>query len=602
MVNEELNPVRIALCMIVKDDSEADLFSRCIESFGGTLSGLFVAVTGVSGEHKKIHAIVAGRLGTSISTSPETHPEIYTKKDGEYIFSNFAAARNISFGLVDEEFDYLTWADTDDVISDPVELYKVAQLARKEKLDAVYFPYWYAVRTDEEGKITQVIVEQVRERLLKPNVYKWISRLHEVCDAIDPSYKQVSRLYEYDPKNKQLLTWIHTSDFVKNSKISGRNLDILKIQAEEEKYSDPRTLFYLAKTYFDMENYAEAETLLDKYLATSGWDAERSSSLEYKGLIRALKGDYRKCIEIYTQAIHEYPLSHLPYLRLADAYLQLGQVDFSKHWLNVALHMEPPKAGPAIGNTFEIKLLAATLQYNMARIENDIDKTLEWAKIRRDLMDRDDGLYEEVLKSKNLNTAATGFYNLSKWLKENGHEDKIFPILETLPSEVVNQPYISILYKNVLTPKIWGKKEICYYAVAGIEEWTPDNLAKGIGGSELAVIKLAKIWQDKGYKVTVFNDCGSKAGVYDGVTYKPYWQMNWNDHFNTLILWRNPSILDMDIKAKKIFVDLHDIASQTDWTQQRMDRVDKVFFKSHYHRSNLPRLADNKCVVLGNGI
>ena len=41
----------IALAMIVKDDSEAPIFRRCLESFAPVVDGLYVTVTGPSGKH-----------------------------------------------------------------------------------------------------------------------------------------------------------------------------------------------------------------------------------------------------------------------------------------------------------------------------------------------------------------------------------------------------------------------------------------------------------------------------------------------------------------------------------------------------------------------
>jgi len=75
-----------------------------------------------------------------------------------------------------------------------------------------------------------------------------------------------------------------------------------------------------------------------------------------------------------------------------------------------------------------------------------------------------------------------------------------------------------------------------------------------------------------------------------------------NDQFNTLILWRSPHLLDKNIKAKRLYMDLHDVASNLDWTVERVARIDKVFFKSKYHRSMCPNIPDSKAVIISNGI
>ena len=618
---------KIALACIVKDDQEALIFERMLESIMPYVHGLYVAVTGVSGEHQQIHDIVKKYGGTSVSTSPETHPKIYSQIDGKWIFSHFAEARNVSFDLVPEGYDFITWADADDIIVAGHELVRVAQKAKELKLDEVYFVYWYAVRTNEKGEVTEIIIDQIRERLLKPGVFKWVSRLHEVCAPKESGYRPKNSLYELDPKLDQNCVWLHTAEYTQGStahdKIAGRNKQILEIQVEEENYRDPRTLFYLGKTCFDLgtpEMLERAKSLLTRYRAMSGWDAERANACEFLGLIAAKEGDFRQCVRIYHEAIQEYPHNHLAYLRLAEAYLNLNLRSFARHWLDVVMKMDPPKAGETVGNPFEIKFIGASLEYRMALAENDLVKMEEWARIRSKLLGKDDGLLKEVLEAKALNEAAKSTFNLSKWLKDNGHVEKVSNLLNLLPTELVNQPYLGQIYKHFIEPKKWGKKEIAYYASMGgphFEQWGPKSLEKGIGGSETAVLELAKEWATDGYDVTVFCDCGDEEGLwsqfaeYDpntksltrgSVKFVPYYKMNWNDEFNILILWRNPFMLDNEIKAKRLYMDLHDIANQTDWTKERMDKIDKVFFKSGFHRRNVPDLPDSKAIVISNGI
>ena len=175
----------------------------------------------------------------------------------------------------------------------------------------------------------------------------------------------------------------------------------------------------------------------------------------------------------------------------------------------------------------------------------------------------------------------------------------------TIKSPFIEQEFMMQL-SNSRPPKEWNDNEIVYYASWGnkhFEEWTPDNLEKGIGGSESAVIYLAKEWVKLGYKVTVYCDCGDKGGIYDGVTYKHYNLVNFNDKFSTIIFWRSPHLLDIkNLTAKRIFMDLHDIASMEHWTPERVAKVDKIFFKSRWHRRNLPNVPNSKAVVISNGI
>jgi tetratricopeptide (TPR) repeat protein len=470
------------------------------------------------------------------------------------------------------------------------------------------FNYLYSVRLDENGDIEQILIEHMRERLLRPNKYKWVSRLHEVCVPKDDNFKPKQTLYEFDPKKNQLCTWIHLTTHERTAQTIERNAVILRLQIDEEKGQDPRTKFYLAKTLFDIdtpEELKEALTLLEEYREQSGWDAERGNSWEYTGLVYQKLNDNMRAVETYHNAIIEYPMHVLPHLRLADAYKKIGNIPFSNHWLTVAMQLDIPKANSTIGSTYEIKLLAASLMYQKAFRDQDMKEMVFWAGTRASLMGQDDGLYENVMYTKLLNDAAMNVFNLSKWLKDYGHTDTISQILEVLPQELVEQPYAAFIANNVLPPKKWGDKEIAYIASFGgkhFEEWGPENLKTGIGGSETAVLELSREWAKMGYQVTVYCDCGSQAGEHYGVMFRPYYMINWNDEFSNLIIWRAPFFLDRELNAKKIFIDLHDIASPLDWPKERWEKVTKIFVKSKYHRSNLPDIPDNKFVIVGNGI
>jgi len=177
-------------------------------------------------------------------------------------------------------------------------------------------------------------------------------------------------------------------------------------------------------------------------------------------------------------------------------------------------------------------------------------------------------------------------------------------LLQLAPDEYKDEQFLLQL-ANALPPKRWADNSVVYFASWGarhLETWNAHSLQKGIGGSESAVIYLSKEWADMGYEVTVFCDT-PKTEFIDGVLYVPYYLMNFSDEFATLIFWRSPHLLDMpQLKAKKLLMDLHDIADPTQWTTERIAKVDKVLFKSKWHRTNIPQLPDSKAVVISNGV
>jgi len=602
-----MNTAKIALTYIVKDNSEYNLFEKSLESFMPHFDALYVAVTGTSGEHDKIHKLVKKWKGKSISTSPETHPKIYSQKeDGTYFFSNFAEARQVSWDLIDKDYDYISWADTDDLLQGGSEIRNIVNQAKAQNVDMIYCTYNYANVFDEKGKIKEVVINHERERFINPSKYKWKSRLHEVLIPNQATGLKIVQ-YTYDPKINQNLVWVHTANMDKSVNALKRNVEILEIQAKEENFQDPRTVFYLAKTYFDVggdDLLRTANDYLDKYLKVSGWSEEKSNAWEYKGLIaQRLNKPKEESLKYFLNANAEHPKNHTVNLRIADIYLQVGNDDLATFYLDlVEKVLGEHKSKATIGNPMEIKLLFTTLKYNQALRKGKLDEAVEWATQRHEVLA--DGLLDNALAEQNKQMVAKGFVNFATYLNKSGRYDDVLKLLQLAPEEYKEEQFL-LQIANSLPPKKWGENSIVYFASWGakhLENWNGNSVKKGIGGSESAVIYLSEEWVKQGYEVTVFCDT-QKTEFINGVLYVPYFLMNFNDEFETLILWRSPHLLDMPrFKAKNIWMDLHDIVDPTQWTPERIAKVDKVFFKSKWHRDNLPTLPDAKAVIISNGV
>lgn len=578
-----------------------------LASFMPHVQGLAVAITGLSGKHQKISKLIKKHKGRIIYTEPVKYPQIYAQDNGWY-FANFAEARNVSFSLAEQmhaenPFDFFVWADADDVLIHGDKLALVAQRAKDNNLDSTFVNYWYSCQVVDE-KITGVAIEHIRERLLKPGVFKWISRLHEVAVPKDGNYTPKHSLYD-EPGEK--MVWAHLPSNERVTDNLRRNIKILELQIKEEERKDPRTLFYLAKTYIDiakLDNKPElnqlAIGLLGEYLEKSGWAEERGNAWEYMGNIYTGFGDHRKAIECYQKSIMESPTHHLPYLYLSRAYAELNMHEQAEHWLNMALRMDPPQARTTIGNPMEVKVVASSLKYNEAMRKNKIDDAIYWIKIRNEILKSDDGLLSVLMDAKSLNEAAMWVFNYAKWLKDNGHADQIGALLDSVAPEMKQEQFVRFISNEIQEPKVWDDKSIVYYCASQFAPWNPSK-DEGLGGSESAVKELSKQWVLKGREVTVYANVEAE-GVFDGVTYKHWSSFNAKDSYNVLILWRNVGALDMNFTAKKIIVDLHDVTSNLDFTPERVAKVHKVCVKSNYHRMMIPNVPDEKVSVISNGI
>lgn len=148
----------------------------------------------------------------------------------------------------------------------------------------------------------------------------------------------------------------------------------------------------------------------------------------------------------------------------------------------------------------------------------------------------------------------------------------------------------------------WPEKSIVVHCAMTAEAWSAESLDRGIGGSETAVIQLAKIWTTLGYKVFVYCTC-DKPGEYDGVTYERLDKFSVTDIFDIFIVWRQPTLLDTyPIEARKIFVDLHDLVAENTITKSISNAAYKICVKSNFQKSLLgPNVPESKIAVIPNG-
>lgn len=175
-------------------------------------------------------------------------------------------------------------------------------------------------------------------------------------------------------------------------------------------------------------------------------------------------------------------------------------------------------------------------------------------------------------------------------------------LVGSIPQEIANEPVLISLKNEVTPPRAWGKKEIVIWCGPGFEKWSPKNVSNGIGGSEEAVIYLSKELTNLGWEVTVYGDPQEDEGIYEGVRYLPHYAVNWQDQFNIFVSWRQPHLFDVPFSSKKNYLWNHDIQNPLDYTEERVKRIDKIFFLSKWHRQNVPELPEDKVMYTANGL
>jgi hypothetical protein len=174
---------------------------------------------------------------------------------------------------------------------------------------------------------------------------------------------------------------------------------------------------------------------------------------------------------------------------------------------------------------------------------------------------------------------------------------------DTLPSEIKSFPAVALWRKQ----QDWASappsgRDVVIYTGMGWEMWNPESAKTGIGGSEEAVIYLARELSTLGWNVKVYGNHGTEPKDYDGVTYVPFWEWSPKEETDIFISWRDASIFDMDIRARKRYLWLHDTNAEADLSESRLEKIDKVIVLSKYHRSLYPNKPDEKFMLSANGI
>ncbi len=623
--------------MIIKNDVEAEVLQRCLNSIAPYVQGIFLTITGEP--HEKVK-VIAESFGAKVSIiSPKTRPEVFywteaelkVKTKHEYwdkyknelaepfntdyeafkkhvldqkkkIIFKFDTARNFAMDQVPAEYEYIVWCDADDVWVNAARMPLLMGMMENSKLTGLYLDYNYEI----DPRTKKVNVVHPRERIIKRDCYRWIGHLHETL-VFQRSEEEMNNAYYKDVKINHFPV-----PSIKEAGIQ-RNLEILEETYNEEeveiknkirKDHDPRTEYYLARNYIDVDQLDKAEPLFTEYLKHSGWDEERSFADNYLGLIYLKRGNTDQAIRFFLEAIREKPNFPTWYVNLAYTYALMNKWEESTHYARVFVKTPMPKTA-MVSVPIDDEIRYYQTIYMIAMGKRKLSEAKEAAEALLGLFPDDQEFKDKlagITRLEELVEATKGVKALVDELEKGDEKVKIETLLKGLPTSIADNAYVEQLRQKYIPPKVWPTKSIVYWAGKTFEEWTPNSLKTGLGGSETAIVYLAKLWAKLGYKVTVFGNVGAEEGDYEGVEYLNYYRFNPMDTFDTLIIWRAPWNLDVDFKANQIYLDLHDVPNPTEFTAERIKRVNKIFVKSRYHRNLLPHVPEEKFVIIPNGI
>lgn len=559
-----MNEPKLALAMIVKgDDEEAKVLQRCLANSAQYVDGIFITITQPNERVRK----VAENFGARIS-------------EFEWV-GDFAKARNFNFNQVGPDFTHIVWLDADDVPRG----FETLKDTLREHPEVDGFVMFYLYSFNEYG---DCVTAHLKTRVIKNNhKLKWVGHVHEDLMGGDANIQML--------EGSEVL---HLTDEKRMEGSGERNLEIAVRDADE---AQPRSYWNLANAYVGVKDYDKAAGAFMTFMKLSGSEEERY--LAHLRLSDCFEAGGR-LYDALEQARHAIGLRpHYPdaYFRTAKVFMGMQKYSDAIKLLFEGLSKRVPYYEIIVFNPrdydFNPLLDLAHCYMFTGRAEEAsiaLEKCLEIQPKSEPIR----GMLKKIKGAVKDQKEVEAAIEKLKPLEDNPEE--LGKAIDKLPKNVREHNLMRYFRnKNVIKAESSGK-DIVYYCGYTQFEWNPDVLAqKGLGGSEEAVINLAKYWASKGYNVTVYNNCGDEK-VYDGVTYKPYWMWNYRDKQDVTILWRSTKELQYDINSK-VCIDLHDVPNPLMFTEENLKRVHKIFVKTKFHQSFLPDVPEDKFAIVPNG-
>ena len=571
----------LTLCMITKNDTdELDLLKQCIESVKDYIKYLNITVTVKEGKTPNAELENVIQMFRS-----DTLEVIQT----EFLWcDDFSAARN--FNLQHCPTELVLWLDTDDVFINPHEIPKVLKKFQENKnITSIWM--WYRYDHDKDGNC---INDHPRERIFKKSIHNWKGRLHEnaIC-----KYRYLGFLTdECEVK--------HNTDFFNIEDKAVRNFKIILEAYESELKAgklDPRTVYDLGRTYESMSKDQEALNLFNDFMGMT------DSQIDYYDALMRVINIYlknampekaREAAYIGIKTQYEWP----------DAYLGLAKTAFYEkfweeciHWLDFAKELKAPIGLPQdpLKYTTKSMMLRQECLFRLGKAKESL-KVIEEAL---EIVPSNEHL--QLCKKRNIEflnriRLEEGLSLCIDYLQDKEPE-KVESLLRAWP-ETAKDMRVFIKEHDKRNP-VDGKDRVVIYCGDTPEEWGPKSVESGIGGSEEAVINIAKRLVKLGWKVEVYNLCKKdNHGEHEGVVWKYFDEYNPVLPCDIFIAWRMSEYIQLAPKAKVRLLWLHDKQKLDYYQPGVLDRIDKLFFLSNYHRQDLPEIPDEKVYITRNGI
>jgi glycosyltransferase involved in cell wall biosynthesis len=443
--------------------------------------------------------------------------------------------------------DAVVWADSDDTLDGAEHLRAIVAEHENDGPCRVVMPYWY----DYDPNTGLPNLVQWRERIvIDRRAFHWVKPVHEGLVAIQgeaPNHQDNRCIWKH-----------HRKDFRASDE---RNLRILRDYIGKHGPGDLRILYDYGMALAQVGERFEAARMLKEFVEQSGRRSEKAQACLKLSSLTAEIWDMEKPAEWAREAAILEPQAFAPLYQLARIELLRGKMLKGRDEAKEREH------------------LRFCLGFCDAALETSGDSMMPHSPHDRLL-----GVYE-VMHDAHM---ALGQTAEATEAVRRGAEQSRDPGL--------------MLRFHVLPA---GGADIVISCGDSNEPWNPRSVEKtGIGGSEVAVIAMAKRLAAFGHRVRVFNRC-EREGLYDGVEYRNFWEVqSLKAEPDLLIAWRSASFLEPMAREKWLWVHDAEIYRPSPYW---ISLADRVLALSRWHASHLEEahggaLDPKRISVTANGV
>jgi len=496
---------------------------------------------------------------------------------------DFAEQRNLAEDLV--RTPWYIWLDSDDELVGGENLREVVAKVHPNRhmgsLSVIYDYY-----QDEYGN--EMCPMDRDHRVLRTGCYTWRHRVHEDAYPKNPTMRS-GAVESFKVKHHKTREALEVS--------SKRNRAILETSISET--SEIRDIMYYAHTLRNEGDLRGAVKWYQLYLARSDFEEERYVVFMAMGDCFKELGEADNARLCYMRSISIRPKWPHAYAHMGVIETSLENWDRGLEWAELADAMELPRARVAMmqsDKTMTPLQIMAKCHFQ----KTNRDKAAFYARKVLDL--RPDATYYQTMidlidESRKIEAA---MQDLAGKLADKTRDEKL-EILRALPKGHPMTPDCLALLREAVKPGA-NVAILCGHTR---EAFDSDSVKTGIGGSEEAVIQMAKRWAALGLDVHVFCEIPKPDSWTDahGVHWHPWQEFVPDEAWANVIVWRQPTACVLPTRSANTILWMHDVPDPMEFTDEVVAKIDRVVVLSEYHKSLLPpNVPAEKITVSRNGV